>query len=160
MSMAVPVKAWPSADKGARLSAGEQDLHRDAGAHVHADGADFSGIIRMECQRLDAGKGLEGDDGLVRQALVVQVTAHTAGPIAAHPGFGPVGIEDAHREIRHVRASDQDQPVGADTRPPVAPAAGKRGRIVNGALQDIDIDIVVAQPLHFCKSDMLIHRET
>src|SRR5260370_10413724 len=81
--------------------------------------------------------------------MVIQEFGDTADAVSAHLGLAAVGVEHAHTGIRLVRRADQDQAVRADAEMAIADGTAKSCRIMrNRVAKAIDIDIVVARPMH------------
>ena len=80
---------------------------------------------------------------------VIDIFPDAPAGVAAHRPARTVRIVHHHAEIRLVARRDQHQPVAADPKVPVAEAARQRGRVVHPLLKRIDIDVIVAKPLHF-----------
>ena len=123
------------------------DLRR---AHVHADTA-HRAVLHCQLQHLDTSARFQRDAGFVRQPAVVDVLADAAAGVAAHIALGAVRIEHAHAEVRHIGGADEHQPVRAHAEVPVADARGERAGVVHMLLKRVDIDVVVADALHFGK---------
>ena len=119
-------------------------------AHVHADAAHLPALYG-QLQHLDAGARFQRDAGLVRQPAVIDVLADAAAGVAAHVALGAIGVEHAHAEVRRIGGTDEHQPVRAHAEVPVADARGERAGVVHMLLKRIDIDVVVADALHFGK---------
>ena len=118
-------------------------------AHVNGDTFHLI-IIYMQPQRLDSRKRQQTNLSLVLQAALIEVLAYAAAGIAAHHRLAAVGIEDAHSKVglRHGRAVNEHQSVGADALVPVAPDLGTGVRVGNGVVHGINVDVVVATAVH------------
>ena len=117
-------------------------------AHIDAD-ALCPPVFNGQVQRLHAGIGFQRHHRLIRHAPVVDIFPDAPAGVAAHRPARTVCIVHHHAEIRLVARRDQHQPVAADPKVPVAEAARQRGRVVHPLLKRIDIDVIVAKPLHF-----------
>ena len=133
-------------------------------AHVDADAADKIAIVCFEAEGeyaaagLDAQRGGEGGlagDGefgfVADDAVIVDVLCKAADAVAAHLGFGAVGVEHAHADVGGVGWADENQAVCADAEVAAAHAHGKIGRVGDLLTKAIDVNIVVAQTMHFCE---------
>jgi len=105
----------------------------------------------MQAEGLDARKRVESHFGLTGQTVLVHILSDAAAGVAAHLGFRTVGVEDAHAEIRLAGRAYQHQPVASDARMGAAPRHRQLFGIRQGIYQGVDVDVVVACPLHFGK---------
>ena len=67
--------------------------------HVHCHAFDDALVVDLEVQSLDARCRQQSDVALVGHAALIHILADAAAGVAAHEPFGPIGIEDAHREV-------------------------------------------------------------
>ena len=80
--------------------------------------------------------------------------AHTPAGIATHRRLAAVGVEKTHAEVGNgrVRTADEHQAVATYAKVAVAPLDCSRAGIGDVILCCIDVDVVVASPVHFGKS--------
>jgi len=83
--------------------------------------------------------------------MVIDVFRNAADAVAAHRAAAAVGIVHVHREISLLGRLDQNQPVGSDSEMAVADFSGDPGRVFYFFLRAVDIDIVIADAVHFSK---------
>ena len=133
-------------------TASQQARHILAGqnrrAHIHADGLRLS-IFHGQVERLHAGIGFQRHHRFVRHAAVVYVFRDASTCVAAHRSARTIRVVHNHAEIRLVARRDEHQPVAAHAEMPVAHAPRQRRQIVCLLFKRVDIDVVVAQSLHF-----------
>ena len=122
-------------------------------AHAHAHSLDRA-VGHIQPERLDAGACLDRELGLIRQAAVMDIFAHAADGVAAHLGARAVGIVHFHAKIRDLRRADQHEPVAADAEMAIRQPDCRTRRIGHSLGEAVDIDIVIAAALHFCKLHM------
>ena len=116
-------------------------------AHIHGDGFGMVNAANV----LDARESFEGDGRTVCQSVLIDKAAYAAAAVATHHGLRTIGIEDAHTEVGHLAAADQNQAVGTDARVRTAPTESTLGRIGDGEAVGVDVDVVIAEPFHFGK---------
>ena len=127
---------------GVRLYRGSTHVHLDPGDHA---------ILHRQIQVLHPALGLYGDGGLVGQALVIAELGHAADAVAAHGALTAIGVVHGHAEIRLVGGADEDEPIGANAKVPVAELQRHAVWVWQGLLGTVHIDIVIAAAVHFCK---------
>ena len=118
-------------------------------AHIYGGTVYLPGGIGMQRDVLDARECVEVYLRLVREVVVIDILAHTAGTVAAHHGFGAIGIENAHHEVGHLAAADEDEAIRTNARVVFAPAYGELLWILDRVEVGVDVDVVIAQTLHF-----------
>ena len=127
-------------------------------AHVHA-GVGANAVLHRQRQRLDSRAGLHGQPIARNQARVVHVLADAADGVAAHVALAAVLVEHAHPAVRRLRGQNQHQPVRADAEVRPGHGHGQRRRILRcGIAKAVDIDVIVAQPVHLHKLHRFILR--
>ena len=99
----------------------------------------------------DAALCLDGKFRLLHDPVVVEIFPHAADGVAAHIPLAAVRIEHTHLCVRNFAGADEDDAVPADPLVPVRKAHRRAGRIGKLFLQAIEIDIIVARTVHFCK---------
>ena len=90
--------------------------------------------------------------------VVVDVLAYAADAVAAHLGLRAVRIEHPHPKIRRTGIggrTNENEPVAAYAKVPIADAAGQRFRAWNGRLERIHIHVIVSGSLHLGKPHCL-----
>ena len=122
-------------------------------AHIHPDGL-HQAVLRQQLQGAQAAAGLDGQLLFTGQAPVVDILAQAADAVAAHLPLRAVGVEHPHAEIGPVRGADADDPVAPHAEVAVAHPPGQGGQVLRQALQSVEVDVVVAQTLHFGKAHM------
>ena len=129
-------------------------LGSEAGfAHVHRHRLHFS-AGDMKPERQNTRQRLDTDLLLIRMPVVVDVLAYAADAVAAHFGLRAVRIEHPHPKIRLAGIggrANENEPVAAYAKVPIADAAGQRFRAGNGCLERIHIHIIVSGSLHLGK---------
>ena len=105
----------------------------------------------MQLEDFDAREGLEAYGILVGHTFVVQVFRHAPGTIATHHGFGTIIVEDAHGEvgIGTSGCTNEDESVAAYAEVRSAPFDGCCGGVGDMMQEGVDVDVVVACPVHF-----------
>ena len=132
---------------------GPRQMHRNrrgaqhGTAHVHPGGHETA-LFAPDLDPPGDAAGFQGQAVPVPQPPLSDVARHAPGGVAAHLALAAVGVEDAHGKIRDPAGADQHQPVRADAPVPVAQAHGKGRRIRHPLLKGVDIEVVIAQPLH------------
>ena len=126
-------------------------LRRKLGfAHVHAPRRHFA-VFYGKGQALCSAFRFHQDGGFRNKPVVEQKFSHTANGVAAHFRARTVGIVHLHAKICDVRRADEHQTVPADAEVAVGQADGRGRRIGHRLGEAVDIDIVIAAALHFCK---------
>ena len=123
-------------------------------AHIHAH-RDNLAALHIQQKRFDARKRLQRHGSLARHAAVVDVFANAARRVAAHRALRAVRVEHDHPEIGDVAGRDDDQAVRADAEMAVAQGPGQRRKILRMLLKAVDINVVVAKPVHLAE----LHRQ-
>ena len=81
--------------------------------------------------------------------MVEKIFGHAPDAVSAHFGFAAIGVKHSHSSIRDIAWANQDQPISTDSLVPVGDPNRKfRGRIGDGVIRAIDVDIVVAGAVH------------
>ena len=112
-------------------------------------------MFRVQNQGFNAAEGFNGDFGFAaHHIVVVQVFADTADAVAAHFSLGAVGVEHAHFCVCNIRGADQDDAVAADAEVMVGQAHRKLLRIVHRMSEAVEIYIIIAAAVHFCKGKL------
>src|SRR6185312_13804954 len=94
--------------------------------------------------------GFDGQRRFADKAVIVDIFRHTANAIAAHFRLAAVGVIHAHARVGLVGGTYKDESIGTDAEMAVADGPAEAGRIVrHGVREAIDIDVIVAAPLHF-----------
>lgn len=87
----------------------------------------------------------------------MEIFTDAADTVAAHLGFATVGVEHAHFGVGIfgcIGRTNQDEAVGTNPEVPVGEGAGKDGEVaedLGGVGKGVDVDVVVAQAMHFDK---------
>lgn len=106
------------------------DPHRAVLKHLRADDAAF----RAELEFVAAGEHSPFD-----------VESDAARRVAAHFGFGPVGIVDAHLERIAGKVADRHHAVGSDSEMTVAKPLDRAADIEGGGLGKLGQDEIIAE---------------
>jgi len=134
-------------------------------AHIHADSADVVFLVQFQthCQNTPSGfhtkhrrkRLLPGYRKFMvsgmRPVCFIKIFGQAADAVAAHLGLGAVGVEHPHFYIRRLRRANQNQTVRADPKMAIAHPHRQPAGVFNSLLEAIDINIIIAQPLHFNK---------
>ncbi len=108
-------------------------------------------LMDLQLKLLDPSQSLHGYPFPSHHAAVVHILSHTADGIAAHSSLRAVRVEHPHSHIRLRRRADKNQPVSPDAEMPVADQYRRPLRPVHLLLKTVDIHIVIADAMHFCK---------
>ena len=122
--------------------------------HVRAQGEDAP--LRVPLRRHCAQAGERLDPHRIPLAALRMAHEHVVGDaadrVAAHAPLGTVRVEHAHPAVGRVGRLDEDQPVPADARVPVARARRGRGDVPRAGVEKlVYIDVVIPQTVHFHK---------
>ena len=120
-------------------------------SHIDLYERHFIVLSYGQIQRFDAASRGHCDLQLIHNAVIIGIFCHTADTVAAHSAPGAVSIVHIHLTIRHFRRLDQNQSVRTDTEVTVADPYGRAVWILYLFFKAIDIHIVIADTLHFCK---------
>lgn len=130
--------------------------------HIDGDAGDRKPVGRegqREC--FHPREGLKFYLAAIRKMSFIEIFADTSACVAAHLGFGAVGIEDTHREVGSAQyrgLPDKHQTIAPDACVAVAPLHRRRLRVGNGVAGGVDIDVVVAGTVHLGKVYPVVHR--
>lgn len=80
--------------------------------------------------------------------MVVGEFGDAADSVAAHFGFGAVGVEHSHADVGEVGGEDEDEAVGADAEVAVGDFLGEGGGVGYFFGEAVDVDVVVADAVH------------
>ena len=86
--------------------------------------------------------------------MVIDVFGDAADSVAAHLGLGAVGVEHSHPGVGFFRGAYQNQAVGTYAGVAVTDDGGKLLGIVNLLGKAVDIDVIVAEAVHFRKAHL------
>ena len=114
----------------------------------------------MQFQYLDTRKGFQPNGVLVGESFLVEIFSDTTTGIAAHHGFGAVGIEYAHRIVctsAVVGLAYENQSVAAYSCVVSTPGDGGFLGIGNVVELCVDVYIVVAGSLHLGEMNSSSH---
>jgi hypothetical protein len=123
----------------------------DRFAHVDGDLLDLA-IGEVQGEGEDSAAGFDGHGVVLGEAVVVGVLGDAADAVAAHLALAAIGVEHAHADIGVVGGEDEDEAIGADAGVAVGDEAGDLAGVGESFLEVVDIDIVVADAVHFGES--------
>ena len=83
--------------------------------------------------------------------MIVSIFSHAADTVAAHAALTSILIEHPHAAVCHLGWGNQNQSVGTNSKMAVTDGNRQLLRIVYRFFKTVDIDIIIAQSLHFCK---------
>src|SRR5712691_2526190 len=83
--------------------------------------------------------------------MIVHVFADTTDTVAAHLATATVGVVHLHAGVGGVGRTDEDEPIATDAGAAVADLLRHRGRIRHSSCEGIDVDVIVADAVHFRK---------
>ena len=126
-------------------------LPRNGYPHVHCDLKYFS-VFHLKFQLFQPCTSFNRQVGFAGQPLVINKLSHTANAISAHFPLRPIRIEHLHPKIPCLGRADANQPITANAKMPVGDLDCQRRQVLRHLFGAIQIDIVIAQSLHFCKS--------
>src|SRR5437660_12053086 len=90
--------------------------------------------------------------------MVINKLRDASDAVAAHFRLAAVGIEHAHARISFVGGANEDQSVRADAEMPIADGpAQARGVVRHRVAQAIDVNVVVADAVHFGEMHVSSH---
>lgn len=134
------------------------DVGGDAGrfenglAHVDGGGLEearfVGGVVDIE----DAGAGLDAHGVGGCELVIGGVFGDAPDSVAAHFGFRAVVVEHAHLDVGGcgiVGWEDKDEAVAADACVAVGDLDGEAHGIADGFFESVDVDVVVAEAVHF-----------
>src|SRR5262249_54438085 len=99
--------------------------------------------------REEAAAGLYGQRRFRSDAMIMDELAETAQAVAAHLRLAAVGVEHPHARIGPLRGTDKDEAIRADATMSIADDLAQLGGMLWRRVMDaIDVDVVVAQPVH------------
>ena len=119
-------------------------------AHIDGDRRYFA-IFNLHIQIFNPGQCLNRNLRLVHDMVVIRIFSHTADAVAAHRAAGTVQIVHIHAAVCHLRWGNQNQSVGTNSKMAVTDGNRQLLRIVYRFFKTVDIDIIIAKSLHFCK---------
>jgi hypothetical protein len=137
------------------------DIDRNLGQRedwlAHVDGhPPHLAFGRFQCQRQHAAAGFDAHGVVPGQAMIERIFCDTADAVAAHLPFRSIGVEHAHPHIRLVRGEDENQAVAADAKMAIGNRDGGSHRILDRLIKAVDVNIVVADSMHFREAHKLI----
>ncbi|MPM49211.1 hypothetical protein SDC9_95939 [bioreactor metagenome] len=137
-----------------RLLESSRDGRSIQNRHTHIHGYFFNLIflVHPKPQHLNTSKRFQRDLGLIGQALFVNILSYAPGSITTHLRLRSVGVKHTHFKITILGRQYHNQPIGTDTLMPVAQLPGQLRQIFETVLKTVYINIIVAGPMHFCKS--------
>ena len=91
------------------------------------------------------------------EAIIIDVFGDAAGGISTHFALRAVGIEHAHSEIGNPRRHDSYQAVRTHALVSVAHCDSESAEIVGAIVHAIEVDVIIASPVHFSKPNRLFH---
>src|SRR5262249_25892560 len=120
----------------------------DRFAHIHGDTRhppvrqlqeeSFQARIRVYLERIHP-----------RQAVIVHIFADATDTVAAHLAATPVGVVHLHASVGSVGRADEDESIATNASAAVADLLRHRGWIRHLGDESIDVDVVVADAMHF-----------
>ena len=119
-------------------------------AHIDGDRRYFA-IFNLHIQIFNPGQCLNRNLRLVHDMVVIRIFSHTADAVAAHRAAGTVQIVHIHAAVCHLGWGNQNQSVGTNSKMAVTDGNRQLLRIVYRFFKTVDIDIIIAKSLHFCK---------
>ena len=135
-----------------RLICDDRNLRRcqDRTSHVHSYQNHFS-ILYSQIQIFNPAQCLHRNMCLIGKPIIIDIFCHTTNSVSTHLSPGTVCIIHLHLKICFLGRIDQNQSIRTDSKIPVAHFYSHFRRIFNPFFKTIHIDIIIAQPLHFCK---------
>ena len=109
----------------------------------------------MQGEGLDSGQCLECYHRFVGKAVVMHIFGHAPASVAAHTGFGTVGIENAHSEIGHFRRENKDYAVGTHACVGTAHLYRKLLNEGGSSVGAMHINVIIAYSMHFGEQHLL-----
>src|SRR5262249_54060251 len=103
---------------------------------------------------LDARIGVDTKRISSRSTALVGILADAADAVAAHLPAASVGVVHLHAAIGDIGRANEDQPVTANARAPVADARRQRRRLAHVFIEAIDVDVVVADAVHLDEREL------
>ena len=132
------------AGQGGGDSLGRQDRL----AHIDAHPPDHA-VADFQFDRQHAAAGLDPQRRILAQPVVVDVLGDAADAVAAHFRLGAVGVEHPHPGVGPLAGTNEDQAVAADAEMAVGDSPRQFGGLLGHRFGEaIDVDVVVARPLH------------
>ena len=108
-------------------------------------------VFHSQLQSFHPAAGVNRNCCFISQAIIIDIFCHTADTVSAHGAPGSIRIVHLHFKVRGIGWFDQNQPVGADAEMPVADLHRHLLRVFYFFLKTVDIDVIVADSLHFRK---------